>query len=65
MDKVQMLKEIEEALNVVSKGILSDEEFPDDKIDELRDYHRYIKNQKQISPKEQTMIIDEIGKLKK
>lgn len=65
MDKKQMLLEIEEGLNVVNKGILSNEEFPDDKLEELKEYHSYITKQKQISLKEQTMIIDEIGKLKK
>lgn len=65
MDKETMLKEIEQKLKIVNKGILKPEDFDDSQIEELEDYHRMLKARNDVSPMEQTAILDELSKMRK
>lgn len=65
MDKETMLKEIEEKLKVVNKGILKPEDFDDGQTEEIEDYHKMLTSRNDISAMEQTAILDELSKLRK
>ncbi len=65
MDKEQMLKEIEEKLKVVNKGLLKPEGFSDDHMADIEEYHKMVTSRNEISPMEQTAILEELSKLRK
>ncbi|MFC3418549.1 DUF1128 family protein [Salinicoccus hispanicus] len=65
MHKAEMLKEIEDALNVVNKGLFNPEDFDDSNIDEIRDIHGMVTSRSQVTANEQSAIIEELSKLRK
>lgn len=65
MDKATMLKEIEEKLKVVNKGILKPEDFDESHTEEIEDYHKMLTSRNDVSAMEQTAILDELSKLRK
>lgn len=65
MDKETMLKEIEEKLKVVNKGMLNPEDFDDSRKEEIEDYHKMLKSRNDISAMEQTAVLNELSKLRK
>lgn len=65
MDKETMLKEIEAKLNVVNKGMLKPEAFSDAREEEIAEYHKMVTSRNEISPMEQTAILEELSKLRK
>lgn len=60
-----MLKEIEEKLKVVNKGILKPEDFDDSQNEEIEDYHKMLTSRNDVSAMEQTAILEELSKLRK
>ncbi|MCG1010950.1 DUF1128 family protein [Salinicoccus sp. ID82-1] len=65
MQKAEMLKEIEEALNVVNKGLFNPDDFDDSKTEEIKDIHEMVTSRNQITAIEQSAIIEELSKLRK
>jgi len=65
LDKETILKEIEKKLKIVNKGILKPEDFDDSQKEELEDYHRMLSGRNDVSPMEQTAILDELSKMRK
>lgn len=60
-----MLKEIEAKLKVVNKGILNADDFSDANKEEIEEYHKMVTSRNEISPMEQTAILEELSKLRK
>jgi uncharacterized protein YfkK (UPF0435 family) len=65
VDKETMLKEIESKLKVVNKGVLKAEDFSDDHKEEIEEYHKMVTTRNEISPMEQSAILEELSKLRK
>ena len=65
MDKEQMLKEIEDKLNVVNKGLFQPDDFDESSMEEIEEIHQMVISRPQITANEQSAIIQEISKLRK
>ncbi|SOC40542.1 DUF1128 family protein [Salinicoccus kekensis] len=65
MDKETMLKEIESRLKVVNKGMLNPDDFSDAHMEEIAEYHKMVTSRNEISPMEQSAILEELSKLRK
>ncbi|CAM2810324.1 MULTISPECIES: DUF1128 family protein [Salinicoccus] len=65
MNKADMLKEIEESLNVVNKGLFNADDFDDGNTEEIREIHEMVTGRNQITAIEQSAIIEELSKLRK
>lgn len=65
MDKETMLKEIESKLKVANKGVLNADAFSDAHKEEIEEYHKMVTSRNEISPMEQTAILEELSKLRK
>ncbi|GAB3059801.1 DUF1128 family protein [Salinicoccus sesuvii] len=65
MQKSEMLKELEEALNVVNKGVFNPEDFDDDNTEEIREIHKMVTSRREVTAIEQSAIIEELSKLRK
>lgn len=65
MQKAEMLKELEDALNVVNKGVFNPEDFDDSKTDQIGEIHEMVTSRSQVTAIEQSAIIEELSKLRK
>ena len=65
MDKEQMLKEIEDKLNVVNKGLFQPDDFDESNMEEIEEIHQMVISRPKITANEQSAIIQEISKLRK
>lgn len=65
MNKGEMLEAIEERLNVVNKGLFKPEDFHDDYLEEITEFYKMVTARGDISPREQSAIIEELSKLRK
>lgn len=65
MDKEEMLKDIEDKLKVVNKGLFQPDDFDDSNTEDIKDIHQMVVSRQQITANEQKAIIQEISKLRK
>lgn len=65
MNKNEMLEAIEERLNVVNKGLFNPDDFKDDYLEEITEFYKMVTARGDISPREQSAIIEELSKLRK
>lgn len=65
MNKEEMLKTLESELNVVNKGVFNPEYFDDASIDSIKEIYDMVVMRGNLSPQEQTALIDELSKLRK
>lgn len=65
MSKETLLKDLEDKLNVVNRGIFKAEAYPDSALEEIRSIHQLVTMRKNLTPSEQTALIEELSRLRK
>ena len=65
MSKEQLLKDLENKLKVVNKGIFRAEAYPDSAEPEIKEIHAMVVRHDNLSPNEQTAVIEELSRLRK
>ena len=65
MSKETLLKDLEDKLNVVNRGIFKAEAYPDSALEEIRSIHQLVTIRQNLSPSEQTALIEELSRLRK
>ncbi len=65
MSKEQLLKDLENKLNVVNKGMFKAEAYPESAVDEIKEIHAMVARHDNLSPNEQTAVIEELSRLRK